>query len=472
MLTMMGSLKTIKVRLLMTNLADKLSQSLSQIRVQRASSQGVLTRVVGLTLEATGVNAPVGSYCDIISPNGSTLVAEVVGFGDGKLLLMPFGSVQGIAAGFKVKPQSQTQSTAMSRSMLGRVLDGMGQPLDGGPDIVAEEHRSILGQSINPLKRRPIDQALDVGVRSINALLTVGCGQRLGLMAGSGVGKSVLMGMMTRFTQAEVIVIGLIGERGREVQEFVLDSLGEEGLARSVVVAAPGDTSPVTRLHAARLATTIAEFFRDQGKSVLLLMDSISRVAQAQREIGLAIGEPPTTKGYPPSVFTLIPNLMERAGNGHEDGQGAITAFYTVLAEGDDQQDPVVDAARSVLDGHIVLSRELAEAGHYPAIDINQSISRLAPALQGLGQKQAGQQLRQWLNSYAENKDLITVGAYQAGKNMVLDQALDKKLNMDRFLQQGMHDSCDMATSLDHLQILAQPPQHEFQQSETLQAMP
>ena len=472
MLTMTGSLKTIKVRLRMTNLADKLSQSLSQIQVQRASSQGVLTRVVGLTLEATGVNAPVGSYCDIISPNGSTLVAEVVGFGDGKLLLMPFGSVQGIAAGFKVKPQSQTQSTAMSRSMLGRVLDGMGHPLDGGPDIVAEEHRSILGQSINPLKRRPIDQALDVGVRSINALLTVGCGQRLGLMAGSGVGKSVLMGMMTRFTQAEVIVIGLIGERGREVQEFVLDSLGEEGLARSVVVAAPGDTSPVTRLHAARLATTIAEFFRDQGKSVLLLMDSISRVAQAQREIGLAIGEPPTTKGYPPSVFTLIPNLMERAGNGHEDGQGAITAFYTVLAEGDDQQDPVVDAARSVLDGHIVLSRELAEAGHYPAIDINQSISRLAPALQGLGQKQAGQQLRQWLNSYAENKDLITVGAYQAGKNMVLDQALDKKLNMDRFLQQGMHDSCDMATSLDHLQILAQPPQHEFQQSETLQAMP
>ena len=472
MLTMTGSLKTIKVRLLMTNLADKLSQSLSQIQVQRASSQGVLTRVVGLTLEATGVNAPVGSYCAIISPSGTTLVAEVVGFGDGKLLLMPFGSVQGIAAGFKVKPQSQTQSTAMSRSMLGRVLDGMGQPLDGGPGIVAEEHRSILGQSINPLRRRPIDQALGVGVRSINALLTVGCGQRLGLMAGSGVGKSVLMGMMTRFTQAEVIVIGLIGERGREVQEFVLDSLGEDGLARSVVVAAPGDTSPVTRLHAARLATTIAEFFRDQGKSVLLLMDSISRVAQAQREIGLAIGEPPTTKGYPPSVFTLIPNLMERAGNGHEDGQGAITAFYTVLAEGDDQLDPVVDAARSVLDGHIVLSRELAGAGHYPAIDINQSISRLAPALQGLGQKQAGQQLRQWLNSYAENKDLITVGAYQAGKNIVLDQALDKKLNMDRFLQQGMHDSCDMATSLDHLQILAQPPQHEFQQSETLQAMP
>jgi flagellum-specific ATP synthase len=243
-------------------------------------------------------------------------------------------------------------------------------------------------------------------------------------------------------------------------------------LARSVVVAAPGDTSPVTRLHAARLATTIAEFFRDQGKSVLFLMDSISRVAQAQREIGLAIGEPPTTKGYPPSVFTLIPNLMERAGNGHEDSQGAITAFYTVLAEGDDQQDPVVDAARSVLDGHIVLSRELASSGHYPAIDINQSISRLAPALQGLGQKQSGKQLRQWLNSYTENKDLITVGAYQAGRNILLDQALDKKLDMDRFLQQGMHDSCDMATSLDHLQILAQPPQHEFQQSETLQAMP
>ena len=456
----------------MNSLADQLTQSLSQIQLPKPQSQGVLTRVVGLTLEASGVNAPVGSYCDIIGPQGQVLTAEVVGFGDDKLLLMPFGSVQGIAAGFKVKPQTQSNNTAMSPSMLGRVLDGMGQPLDGGPPIVAEEYRNIRGEPINPLMRRPIDQALDVGVRSINALLTVGCGQRLGLMAGSGVGKSVLMGMMTRFTQADVIVIGLIGERGREVQEFVLESLGEEGLSRSVVVAAPGDTSPVTRLHAARLATTIAEYFRDQGRSVLLLMDSISRVAQAQREIGLAIGEPPTTKGYPPSVFTLIPNLMERAGNGHSANQGAITAFYTVLAEGDDQQDPIVDATRSVLDGHIVLSRDLAGAGHYPAIDVNQSISRLAPALQGLGQKQAGQQLRQWLSSYAENQDLITVGAYQAGKNMLLDQALEKKLDMDRFLQQGMQESCDLATSVDHLQVLAQPPQHEFQQSETLQAMP
>ena len=456
----------------MTRLADKLVQTLGQATLSPAQPHGELTRVLGLTLEATGVNAPVGSYCDIISPDGAVLMAEVVGFGDGKILLMPFGRVQGIAAGFKVKPQLKSQNTAMSKSMLGRVLDGMGQPLDGGPAIMAEEYRSILGQSINPLKRRPIDQALDVGVRSINALLTVGCGQRLGLMAGSGVGKSVLMGMMTRFTQAEVIIIGLIGERGREVQEFVLDSLGEKGLARSVVIAAPGDTSPVTRLHAARLATTIAEFFRDQGKSVLLLMDSISRVAQAQREIGLAIGEPPTSKGYPPSVFTLIPNLMERAGNGHENNQGSITAFYTVLAEGDDQLDPVVDAARSVLDGHIVLSRELAGSGHYPAIDINQSISRLAPALQSLSQKHEGKQIRQWLSSYTDNKDLITVGAYQAGKNILLDQALDKKLDMDRFLQQGMHDSCDMATSLDHLQLLAQPPQHEFQKSETLQALP
>ena len=456
----------------MTRLADKLVQSLGQVTLSQAQPHGKLTRVLGLTLEATGINAPVGSYCDIISPDGAVLMAEVVGFGDGKLLLMPFGRVQGIAAGFKVKPQLKSQNTAMSKSMLGRVLDGMGQPLDGGPAIMAEEYRSILGQSINPLKRRPIDQALDVGVRSINALLTVGCGQRLGLMAGSGVGKSVLMGMMTRFTQAEVIIIGLIGERGREVQEFVLDSLGEKGLARSVVIAAPGDTSPVTRLHAARLATTIAEFFRDQGKSVLLLMDSISRVAQAQREIGLAIGEPPTSKGYPPSVFTLIPNLMERAGNGHENNQGSITAFYTVLAEGDDQLDPVVDAARSVLDGHIVLSRELAGSGHYPAIDINQSISRLAPALQSLSQKHEGKQIRQWLSSYADNKDLITVGAYQAGKNILLDHALDKKLDMDRFLQQGMHDSCDMATSLDHLQLLAQPPKHEFQKTETLQALP
>ena len=453
----------------MTSLADRLNQSANQLHLQEPHSQGVLTRVVGLTLEAKGVNAPVGSYCDITGPDGHNIIAEVVGFGDGKLLLMPFGSIQGIAPGFRVRPQPRGQAIGMSTSMLGRVLDGMGKPLDGGEEIVAEEYRNILGEHINPLARRPIKKVLDVGVRSINSMLTVGCGQRVGLMAGSGVGKSVLLGMMTRFTQAEVVVIGLIGERGREVQEFVLESLGQEGLARSVVIAAPGDTSPVTRLHAARLATTVAEYFRDQGKSVLLLVDSISRVAQAQREIGLAIGEPPTSKGYPPSVFTLIPNLMERAGNGHTEKQGAITAFYTVLAEGDDQQDPIVDAARSVLDGHIVLSRELAGAGHYPAIDIGQSVSRLAQVLQDDSQKIASQKVRSWLSMYAENKDLITVGAYQAGQNRVLDESIQKKLDLDRFLQQGMHEPCDMATSVDHLKVLSQPPQHELQGAEAIQ---
>lgn len=453
----------------MMNLAERLNQSAQKLHLQEPHSQGVLTRVVGLTLEAKGVNAPVGSYCDITGPDGHSITAEVVGFGDGKLLLMPFTSIQGIAPGYRVRPQPRAQATGLSTSMLGRVLDGMGKPLDGGPEIVPEEFRDILGQPINPLARRPIDSVLDVGVRSINSLLTVGCGQRVGLMAGSGVGKSVLMGMMTRFTEAEVVVIGLIGERGREVQEFVLESLGPEGLARSVVVAAPGDTSPVTRLHAARLAHTIAEFFRDQGKSVLLLVDSISRVAQAQREIGLAIGEPPTSKGYPPSVFTLIPNLMERAGNGHGEHQGAITAFYTVLAEGDDQQDPIVDAARSVLDGHIVLSRELAGAGHYPAIDVNQSVSRLAPVLQSDSQKTASQQLRTWVATFKENKDLLSVGAYQPGQNLILDESIKKKPDLDHFLQQGMHESCDFATSVDHMQMLAQPSQHDLNSNETFQ---
>jgi len=453
----------------MTSFADRLNHATNHIHLQEPHLQGILTRVVGLTLEAKGINAPVGSYCDISGPDGHEIMAEVVGFGDGKLLLMPFGSIRGIAPGFRVRPQPRGQAIGMSTTMLGRVLDGMGKPLDGGADIVPQEYRNIMGEHINPLARRPISQVLDVGVRSINSMLTVGCGQRLGLMAGSGVGKSVLLGMMTRFTQAEVVVIGLIGERGREVQEFVLESLGEEGLARAVVIAAPGDTSPVTRLHAARLATSIAEYFRDQGKSVLLLVDSISRVAQAQREIGLAIGEPPTAKGYPPSVFTLIPSLMERAGNGHGDAQGAITAFYTVLAEGDDQQDPIVDAARSVLDGHIVLSRELAAAGHYPAIDIGDSVSRLAQVLQTDSQKIANQLIRSWLSSYKENRDLITVGAYQVGQNRVLDESIQKKQDMDRFLQQGIHEPCDMATSVDHLQLLAQPPQHELQSSETIQ---
>lgn len=430
-----------------------LEQYTQHIELPLPQSQGVLTRVVGLTVEASGMFAAIGSYCNILGPNGQCLVAEVVGFSNNRVLLMPFDRVQGVAPGYKVRPSGRADKVGMARQMLGRVLDGMGQPIDGGPAIQAEEYRNLLGAPISPMDRQTIEEPLDIGIRSINAILTMGRGQRVGLMAGSGVGKSVLLGMITRFTQADVIVIGLIGERGREVQEFVQQSLGAQGLQRSVVVAAPSDTAPVTRLHGARLATTIAEFFRDQGYSVLLLMDSISRVAQAQREIGLAVGEPPTAKGYPPSVFSLLPSLMERAGN--SSGRGSITAVYTVLAEGDDQQDPIVDAVRSVLDGHFVLSRQLASKGHYPALDISQSVSRLATVLQNQTHQQASQEVRQLLSEYQANEDLVSVGAYQRGTNPLLDQAIDKKQQIDQFLRQAMHEPCGFEKSIKHLQMLA-----------------
>jgi flagellum-specific ATP synthase len=335
-------------------------------------------------------------------------------------------------------------------ALLGRVIDGMGHPLDDGPALIPTAFRPVSSEPINPLARRPIHEKLDVGVRAINGLLTVGRGQRLGLMAGSGVGKSVLLGMMTRYTQADVVVIGLIGERGREVNEFVRDTLGKEGLRRAVVVAAPGDTSPVSRLHGASLATSIAEYFRDQGKSVLLLMDSLSRVAQAQREVGLAVGEPPTTKGYPPSVFTLLPTLIERAGNA-SSSTGSITAFYTVLAEGDDQQDPIVDAARAILDGHIVLSRDLAAQGHFPAIDLLQSVSRLMPQIVDKPHLDAALEFRKSYAAYIDHKDLISVGAYQRGSNPEVDRALLRMPAIRQFLQQDMKTAVNFREALDHL---------------------
>jgi len=434
----------------MLSFSKQVDHWVEKIHLSPPIAQGVLTRVVGLTLEASGINSPIGSLCDVITPDGRSIHSEVVGFSDGKLLLMPFEKTRGIAPGYRVIPRSSGNTLGFSKKMLGRVIDGMGRPLDGLGDIEPTEYRSISTDPINPLLRRPINEPLDVGIRSINGLLTVGRGQRLGLMAGSGVGKSVLLGMMTRYTQADVIVIGLIGERGREVHEFVRDTLGEEGLKRSVVVAAPGDTSPVSRLHGAQLATAVAEYFRDQGKHVLLLMDSLTRVAHAQREIGLAVGEPPTTKGYPPSVFTLLPQLIERAGN-TDIPNGSITAFYTVLAEGDDQQDPIVDTARAVLDGHIVLTRELAAQGHFPAIDILQSISRLMPHLADRPHMQAATSFRKFYAAYEENKDLISVGAYQRGSNEDIDQALRQLPFMKSFLRQDMGEAVNYQESLDEL---------------------
>jgi len=407
---------------------------------------GKLTRMVGLTLEAVGCQAAIGDRCVIESTHGSPIEAEVVGFHDDRLYLMPIGELQGLGPNAKVVPAHTACNVPVGPQLLGRVLDGAGQPLDGRGPVQAERRVALTGRPINPLARAPIRDPLDVGVGAINALLSVGRGQRMGLFAGSGVGKSVLLGMMTRYTNADVIVVGLIGERGREVKEFVQNILGKEGLGRAVVVATPADTSPLMRMHGAMLATSIAEYFRDQGKQVLLLMDSLTRFAQAQREIALAIGEPPATKGYPPSVFARLPQLVERAGTG--DRGGSITAFYTVLAEGDDQNDPIADSARAILDGHIVLSRELAEAGHYPAIDVEASISRVMVDIVAPEHERAARRFKQVYSSYRQNRDLISVGAYQRGSDARVDEAIAMYPRLSQFLQQNMRERRNWNDSL------------------------
>ncbi len=417
--------------------------------------EGQLTRIAGLTLEAVGCSAAVGTRCSVLNPDGSAIEAEIVGFSGERLFLTPTGSIQGLVPGARVIPRDRVYRVAVDAGLLGRVLDGRGDPLDGRGEVKAAHHYPLQSEPLNPLQRAPIREPLDVGIRAINALLPVGRGQRLGLFAGSGVGKSVLLGMMTRYTQADVVVVGLIGERGREVKEFVEDILGEEGLARAVVVAAPADTSPLMRLHGAMLAHSIAEFFRDQGRQVLLLMDSLTRFAQAQREIALAIGELPATKGYPPSVFARLPQLVERAGNAAPGG-GSISAFYTVLVEGDDQNDPIADAARAILDGHVVLSRAIAEAGHYPAIDVLASISRAMPAIASPEQIANANAFRRLHALYQANKDLISVGAYQSGANPELDLAVRLQPALQAFLNQDMRDARSLATSLGDLEALVQ----------------
>jgi len=419
--------------------------------------EGKLVRMVGLTLEAEGCRAAIGSLCQIESKAGQKIGAEVVGFSGSRLFLMPTGNTQGLEAGCRVIPLAKNSLANVGFSLLGRVLDGAGNALDNKGPLNTEEKSSLNGKSINPLSRKPIRDSLDVGVRAINAILSIGRGQRLGLFAGTGVGKSVLLGMMTRYTRADVVIVGLIGERGREVNEFVLKTLGEEGMRKAVVVASPADDSPLMRVHGAMLATSIAEFFRDQGLDVLLLMDSLTRFAQAHREIALAIDEPPATKGYPPSVFAKLPHLVERAGNADEGG-GSITAFYTVLVEGDDDNDPIADAARGVLDGHIVLSRELAESGHFPAIDIEASISRVMPDIIGPRHMGMTRKLRQLYSLYQQNKDLISVGAYQQGTDSEIDEAIDKKASILAFLQQDMGEAVDMSRSLRELEVLLGMP--------------
>lgn len=397
--------------------------------------EGVLRRTVGLAMEAEGCHSALGGRCDVVAEGGRRVETEVVGFSGERLFLMPVGDMRGIAPNARVIPVSGTPEVAVSDALLGRVLDGRGKPLDGGGPILGGQTVSLMGETINPLERQPIRETLDVGVRSINSLLTVGRGQRMGLFAGSGVGKSMLLSMMTRNTTADVVVVGLVGERGREVKEFIENSLGEEGLRRSVVVATPADDTPLMRLHGAWLTSAIAEYFRDQGRHVLLLMDSLTRFAQAQREIALAIGEPPATKGYPPSVFAKLPALVERAGNGL-NGRGSITAMYTVLAEGDDQNDPIVDSARAILDGHVVLSRDMADAGIYPAIDIESSVSRAMTSIVDDEHLKLVTEFRHLYSTYQQNRDLVTVGAYQPGSNPELDKAIRQWPKIVEFLRQ------------------------------------
>jgi len=415
--------------------------------------EGQLSRMVGLTLEAVGCRAAIGSRCKVQSKNGDYIEAEVVGFSGDRIFLMPSGNPHGLEPGCRVIPLGSNSLANVGFGLLGRVLDGSGKPLDSKGPLVTEAKYSMSGESINPLSRKPIRDTLDVGIRSINAILSVGRGQRMGLFAGTGVGKSVLLGMMTKFTSADVVVVGLIGERGREVNEFVLKILGEEGMSRAVVVATPADDPPLMRVHGAMLATSIAEFFRAQGLDVLLLMDSLTRFAQAHREIALAIDEPPATKGYPPSVFAKLPSLVERAGNADEGG-GSITAFYTVLTEGDDNNDPVADSARGVLDGHIVLSRSLAESGHYPAIDIEASISRVMPDVVDEQHMNRARELRRLYSLFQQNKDLISVGAYQPGSDPRIDAAIAKNPAILEFLQQSMNEAVDISRSMSELDAL------------------
>ena len=431
----------------------EVTRSMAQLRAPEPQRSGTLVRLVGLTLETRGIMAPLGACCEVLGRHGHRVEAEVVGFNDKTLFLMPFSEPTGVGPGDVVRVVSHSSNVKLGSALLGRVIDGRGEPLDGLPAPECHDTLSLLGRPLNPMERGPIDKVLDVGVKAINGMLTMGRGQRIGLVAGSGVGKSVLLGMLTRFTKADVVVIGLIGERGREVQAFISESLGKEGLAKSVVVASPANVSPVLRLKATHMTHVIAEYFRDQGLNVLMLVDSLTRVAHAQREIGLAIGEPPTAKGYPPSVFALLPNLIERAGVGRH-GVGSITAIYTVLAEGDVASDPIVDIARASLDGQVMLSRKLADAAHYPAIDLTGSISRIMQSLLDPNDlKQANRFRRMW-TLYQQNLDLIQVGAYERGTNPELDDAIRLHDRMVSFLQQDMHIDQDYESTRTELRAL------------------
>lgn len=430
---------------------EKLLQCLDGFNALQVS--GKVTKIVGLVVEGYCPTASIGTLCELTPlSGGSPVPAEVVGFRDGRALLMPLGELRGLGPGSLIRVVRDSASLAVGIEMLGRVIDAMGHPIDNRHLNVSADEMPLYALPAGPMSRKTIDQPLDLGVRSINALLTCGTGQRMGIMAGSGVGKSVLMGMIAKNTRADINVIALIGERGREVREFIERDLGEEGLARSVVVVATSDQSPLLRMRGAFVATTIAEYFCRQGKNVLLMMDSVTRFAMAMREVGLAIGEPPTTKGYTPSVFATLPKLLERAGS--FKGAGSITGLYTVLVEGDDMNEPVADSVRSILDGHIVLSRKLAAANHYPCIDILASASRVMRDIASPEHHKRAGEIREILATYREAEDLVNIGAYSSGSNARIDHALSMIDKVNSYLRQGMNEAVDFSSTLKQLEQL------------------
>jgi flagellum-specific ATP synthase len=437
-------------------IAQHLAQAVEQLRhVNPVRISGRVTDVIGLVIEGTGPGLPIGGVCRIERRDGGdSIAAEVVGFRQNRVLLMPLGEVSGIEPGNRIVVARERPTVAVGPGLRGRVLDGLGQPIDGGGPIAVEREVALYGSHINPLERPPIRQPLDLGVRAINTMLTCGRGQRLGIFAGSGVGKSALLGMIARNTRAQVNVIALIGERGREVREFMERDLGPEGLARSVVVAT-SDQPPLVRIRGAFLATAIAEYFRDAGLDVMLMMDSLTRLAMAQREVGLSIGEPPSARGYTPSVFAILPRLLERAG---ASKRAAITGLYTVLVEGDDMNEPVADTARSLLDGHVVLSRALANQGHYPAIDVLRSISRLMNDIVPEGQLQRANKVRSWLSTYRDAEDLINIGAYTVGSNPRIDEAVARIETVQAFLRQGLNEKSSLEEGAAALAALVGGP--------------
>jgi flagellum-specific ATP synthase len=414
---------------------------------------GTVARTVGMTISAAGFPAPVGAMAEIQRENGEPLHAEVIGFRDEMTVLYPFSDLTGVRHGNRIRLLRTARWLRVGNELLGRVVDAGGNAIDGRPEPLMHERTSFYRCPPHPCSRPRIDQPLSTGIRAIDGLLTCGRGQRMGIFAGSGVGKSVLLGMMARYSSADVIVIGLIGERGREVNEFIERDLGPQGLARSVVVVATSNEPALMRVQAAATATAIAEYFRDQGKDVLLVMDSLTRFAHAQREIGLAAGEPPTTRGYPPSVFALLPQLVERAGR---SPRGSITAFYSVLVEADDSNEPIADAVRGLLDGHTWLSRRIGSRGHYPAIDVLESLSRLMPEVSSPEHRRAATTLRELLATYREHEDLISIGAYRRGSNKLVDTAVEMLPAVNRFLRQTVQESSSVEQARDGLLQLHQ----------------